>query len=105
MSAPIVLLGTTSHALTSTPYTFTPDEGIEDSNVQSPKTAWTVRCWSDQPFHVRTDGQPATTSDCPVAAGYHGLTVKLAPNGSISVLKQADASADGTIWFSKIKRA
>ena len=98
----LVLLGTTTQPLTATPYTFQPDAGVADSNVQNNPQSWKVRVWSDVNFHVRTDGQPATTSDMPVTAGLKGVTVALPPGGSMSVVKQAGA-ADGTVWFTRVK--
>jgi hypothetical protein len=102
MSA-LVLLGTTTHGLTSTVYTFTPDAGVADSNVQDTPQSWRVRLWSPQPFHVAV-GADATTNDCPVAGGYEGLTIALPPGESLSVVKQSSAD-DSTIFFARVKHA
>jgi len=105
MSA-LVILSTATHALTSTPYTFDPDTGVEDSNVQSPPQSWRVRCFGDVPFNLRvsTDGSDATADDMPVAAEFPGVVVVVPPGGSLSVVKRG-SGPDGQAWFNRIKHS
>jgi hypothetical protein len=100
----LVLLGTTSHALTSTPYTFQPDAGVADSNPLNTPQSWRVRAWSDQPFHIAVNSGDASTNDCPVSGEWHGITVVIPPGGTLSTIKQAGAT-DSSIWFSRVKTA
>jgi hypothetical protein len=100
--SPLVLLGTTSASLTGAPLTFDPDAGVADGNVQNTPQSWRVRVWADQDFHVSTSGDDATASDCPVAAGYEGITVVVSPGGNLSVIS---AGTNGNVWFTRIKHA
>ena len=103
MSA-LVILSTANHALTSTPYTFTPDSGIEDSNVQSPPQSWRVRCFGDVPFNLAVNTGDATASDMPVAAEFPGVVVVVPAGGSLSVVKRG-SGPDGQAWFNRIKHS
>ena len=103
MSA-LVLLGPTSHALTSTAYTFQPDSGVADPNPLIAPQSWRVRIWSPVDFHVAVNTGDATTADFPVAGGWHGVTLAILPGGTLSTVKQATAS-DSTVWFTRVKVA
>lgn len=87
------IVSSASHALTATPYTFPPD----------PAQTRLMRLYSDVGFHVRTDGGDATADDMPISAGLHGVLLSVPPGGSISVIK-VTGEADGTAWFSHVKR-
>jgi hypothetical protein len=97
------ILSTTSHAVSGVAYTFDPDSGVADINPENPQKQWLIRVWSNTGIHLRSDGQDATTSDFPIAAGLHGEVVALPPGGSISVVKQS-GQADGMCWFAHCKR-
>lgn len=97
------IVSSTSHAVTGAAYTFQPDAGVADSNIQNNPKPWLIRVWGDVNFHVRMDGQDATTNDMPVAAGLGGVVLSLPPGGSVSVIKQSGQS-DGNCWFSHVKR-
>ncbi|CAN2534475.1 hypothetical+protein [Methylocapsa aurea] len=102
MSA-FTILSSTSHAVTSTAYTFQPDLGIADPNSLNDPKPWLVRVWSDVNICLRADGQAASQSDFPIAAGREGELINLPPGGSLSVVTQAGQS-DGTVFFSHVKR-
>lgn len=97
------IISSVSHAVTSTPYTFEPDSGVADSNIQNAPKPWLIRVWADVNFHVRMDGVAATTGDMPIAAGLQGALLSIPPGGSVSVVKQA-GQADGQAWFTHVKR-
>lgn len=97
------ILSSTSHAVSSTPYTFQPDLGIADPNPLNDPKPWLVRVFSDVNICIRTDGQAASQSDFPIAGGLHGELINLPAFGSISVVKQT-GEGDGVAWFSHIKR-
>jgi hypothetical protein len=100
-----VLLGTTSHAVTSTAYTFQPDAGVADGNVQDPPQSWRVRVWGDVNFHVHVDSaavDAVAASDAPVADHYNGIIVVVPAGGYLSVIKKV-GEADGTCWFTRVK--
>ncbi len=99
--APLVLLGTTSTSLTDTAFTFDPDSGVADGNVQNTPQSWRVRVWADQDFHVSTSGANATTADAPVAGGYDGITVVIPQGGNLSVIS---AGTNGDVWFTRVKK-
>lgn len=103
MTTAFNILSSTSHAVTGTAFTFQPDLGVADQNVQNDPKPWLIRCWSDVTICVRTDGQDATQSDFPIASGLRGELVSLPPGGSISVIKQS-GQPDGVCWFSHCKR-
>lgn len=97
------ILSSVSHAVTSTPYTYQPDSGVADPNSENPPKVWLVRVWATVDICARTDGQPATQSDFPIAAGLHGELLSLAPGASLSVVKQAGQS-DGLCYSAHVKR-
>ncbi|OAI29931.1 hypothetical protein A1351_23210 [Methylosinus sp. R-45379] len=97
------ILSSTSHAVTSTAYTFQPDLGVADPNPLNDPKPWLVRVFSDVNICIRTDGQAASQSDFPIAAGREGELINLPSGGLISVVSQA-GEADGTVFFSRVKR-
>lgn len=103
MSA-IQIVSSTSHAVTSIAYTFEPDSGVADPNIQNAPKTWLVRVWSNVNINVRMDGQSATANDLPVFAGYNGVVLAVPPGQSVSVIKQT-GQADGIVWFTHVKRA
>ena len=102
----LVLLGTTTHALTGTAYTFQPDAGVVDPNTQTIPQSWRIRVWGDVNFHIAVHpvSTDATTSDMPVADHYHGVEVAVPPEGFLSVIKKT-GEADGHVWFTRVKHA
>lgn len=103
MSTALVLFSTVTGPLTSTAYTFQPDDSTPDIGETTPQS-WRVRLWANQDFHVAVGALTvtATTSDMPVAAELHGVEVVVPPNGFLSVIS---AGTDGNFWASRVKHA
>lgn len=102
MSA-FVVISTHKEAVTSTAAAFQLDAGVADSNPLNEPKPWLIRVWSDVAICIRADGQAASQSDFPIAAGREGELINLAAGGSLSVITQAGQS-DGTVFFSHVKR-
>jgi len=102
MSA-FVVISTTKEAVTSTASTFQLDAGVADPNPLNDPKPWLIRVWSDVNSCIRTDGQAASQSDFPIAAGREGELINLQAGGSISIVKQI-GELDGTAFFSRVKR-
>jgi hypothetical protein len=103
MTVVFSILSTRAAPVTGVAYTYQPDAGFADPNALNDPKPWLIRVWSSVNICVRVDGQPATPSDFPVAAGLHGEVIALHPGGSISVVKQA-GEADGQCFFAHVKR-
>lgn len=99
-AATLVLFASTSRPLTSQPVTLSLTD-VEPG--AQPNGSWVVRVYADSDFHIRTDGQDATSSDFPVKSGSDGIVVSVSQSGAVSVLKKSGA-ADSTAWFSRIKK-
>jgi hypothetical protein len=103
MTALVILGPTTTGALTSTAYTFQPDDSTPDIGETTPQS-FRIRIWADQDFHVAVGALTvtATTSDMPVAAELHGVEVVVPPNGFLSVVS---AGIEGNFWATRVKHA
>lgn len=99
------ILSSTSHALTGSAYTFQPDSGSADSNVENNPKPWLVRVWGDVNFHINvaTTSTAATTADMPVTDHHDGILLSIPPGGFVSVIKKS-GEPDGEVWFTHVKR-
>jgi hypothetical protein len=98
----ISIVGSVSYAVTGAAYTFQPDAGVADSNIQNNPKPWIIRVWGDVIFHVAIN-RDATNLDMPVADQFNGILLEVPPGGSISVVKKA-GQPDGLVWFTHVKR-
>jgi hypothetical protein len=99
-SPPVILYASTSRPLTDEPVTL----GVADVDPAcQPGAPWLVRVFSDEAFHVRADGEPATRDDCPVLPQDGGILLSVSGGAKVSVVKKSGAN-DATAWFTRMKR-
>jgi hypothetical protein len=100
-SPPVILYASVSRPLTDEPVTIAVDE--VDPTCQ-PGAPWVVRIYSDEAFHVRADGKPATRDDCPVLPEDGGILLSVSGGAKVSVVKKTGVT-NATVWFTRMKRA